>query len=1012
MHTSGRFQCTLPFFIVALLVWGLMPPVAQAQFMSSAPTLDGTCSDTGYSAGSSGWSMGWDDTYLYVCKTGGGTSDALMLYLDVDPLSGVITDGANSDGSLAGETAFGANFSNLPFRADVRVFYQVSSGVLEWKDDNGSGGWGSANTTAGQIDGGNSGSNREFRLQWSALGAISSRPSSFLWLGFYNSNTGFVFDELPADLPSGNIGGSATANNYFTVQATASGSATSPFADESFETRAGVTIGSSKTFHDVTNNSSSTLNIEDGGGTSTVQVDGTLISEGEVQINGDETLQMNDGSTLQLNAGSFIDDNSSGTGLSYQSGSTLRYNTSGTYGRSEEWNASNAPHHVQISNSTTVDMDNNAAQPTVGGNLTIDSGSTLNMDALASALDVAGDIEVDGTLTLSSAVGGDMEVAGDFNLDGTFTNSSRQVTFDGGAAQAISGTQDIAFAFLQISNSSGGVSISRATTVSDRLTLTSGTLTPSGNLTLTSTSESDFAFIDASGTGTVSGDVTAQRFLTGTANAPSGHWRFIGSPFAANYSGSAGDLFQVLWTQTNGGSGGDENSGGTANNVFTYNEGQDITTALSEGWTAVTNLNGTSNARGTGALVFVFADDTGTGDGAQDNWPKTLSASGSVDATENDGNAFDFTSVTFTNNDVTAQDGWNLVSNPFFAPIDWDAASGWTRTNIDATYYVYDADNNEYETFNHTTNTGTNGGVQNIAPFQAFFVKANAASPDLQATDAVKITSDVTLLKGDTETIPRLKLALVGDAGDEETIFAFTDSGMLGRDAGDAYQLAWPRSEAGMLSSQIAGEEAAFEIQNLPPPQDRLTLDLNVEANSGTFSLEAVELLDWPEGWTATLIDTETTATAELTLGETLTFTLSEATWADDSEAPTKDGVLDRMQVADAQATSRFQLVFDPAGSTATEAGATLPTRVTLDAAYPNPFNPQTTLRFALPEAGTVHLAVYDLLGREVALLVDGVQPTGWQEVTWQASDQASGVYLVRLVSGTQVQTQRVVLLK
>jgi len=95
-----------------------------------------------------------------------------------------------------------------------------------------------------------------------------------------------------------------------------------------------------------------------------------------------------------------------------------------------------------------------------------------------------------------------------------------------------------------------------------------------------------------------------------------------------------------------------------------------------------------------------------------------------------------------------------------------------------------------------------------------------------------------------------------------------------------------------------------------------------------------------------------------------------------------------------------------------------LPTEFALGQNYPNPFNPSTTIRFALPMETRVTLRVYDMLGREVALLVDGVREAGTYETTWNATGFASGIYLYRLearsAEGVQafVRTGRMALLK
>jgi uncharacterized repeat protein (TIGR01451 family) len=89
-----------------------------------------------------------------------------------------------------------------------------------------------------------------------------------------------------------------------------------------------------------------------------------------------------------------------------------------------------------------------------------------------------------------------------------------------------------------------------------------------------------------------------------------------------------------------------------------------------------------------------------------------------------------------------------------------------------------------------------------------------------------------------------------------------------------------------------------------------------------------------------------------------------------------------------------------------------IPTSFSLDSAYPNPFNPRTTIPFSMPEAGDVRLAVYDLLGREVAVLVDATLSAGSHQVSFDAGQVPSGTYLVRLSAGGTVESMTVTLVK
>jgi hypothetical protein len=79
---------------------------------------------------------------------------------------------------------------------------------------------------------------------------------------------------------------------------------------------------------------------------------------------------------------------------------------------------------------------------------------------------------------------------------------------------------------------------------------------------------------------------------------------------------------------------------------------------------------------------------------------------------------------------------------------------------------------------------------------------------------------------------------------------------------------------------------------------------------------------------------------------------------------------------------------------------------------YPNPFNPTTTIHYQLPTRAHVTLTVFDLLGRDVATLVDGMEEPGEKAATFDGSALASGVYFYRLKVGEFVQTRKLVLVR
>ncbi|MBL7075082.1 VCBS repeat-containing protein [candidate division KSB1 bacterium] len=79
---------------------------------------------------------------------------------------------------------------------------------------------------------------------------------------------------------------------------------------------------------------------------------------------------------------------------------------------------------------------------------------------------------------------------------------------------------------------------------------------------------------------------------------------------------------------------------------------------------------------------------------------------------------------------------------------------------------------------------------------------------------------------------------------------------------------------------------------------------------------------------------------------------------------------------------------------------------------YPNPFNPSTTIKYSLPEPGWVSLKVHNILGEEIAVLVDKRVEAGFHKVEWEATHLASGMYFYRIQAGDFVQTRKMLYLK
>ncbi len=111
-------------------------------------------------------------------------------------------------------------------------------------------------------------------------------------------------------------------------------------------------------------------------------------------------------------------------------------------------------------------------------------------------------------------------------------------------------------------------------------------------------------------------------------------------------------------------------------------------------------------------------------------------------------------------------------------------------------------------------------------------------------------------------------------------------------------------------------------------------------------------------------------------------------------------------------ADSVFPAVALDCGGVITDAQDDMPTSFALNNAFPNPFNPSTSISFALPSAEQVSLTVFNIAGQEVASLANGLMEAGNHSLTFDAAQLGSGVYLYTLQAGSFTETKKMVLVK
>jgi len=198
--------------------------------------------------------------------------------------------------------------------------------------------------------------------------------------------------------------------------------------------------------------------------------------------------------------------------------------------------------------------------------------------------------------------------------------------------------------------------------------------------------------------------------------------------------------------------------------------------------------------------------------------------------------------------------GWNLVANPYPSSIDWDAASGWTKNNVNAATYCH-VNASTWATY--IAEVEANGGSKYIAPGQGFFVQATAAG-ELGMTDAVRVHNATTFFKN-TEVVPNLiRLEVSGNGYKDEAVFRFLEEASAEFDGQyDAHKLFGDVPEAPQIYTLGSTE---LSINSMPATS---VVPVGVKAgNSGTYVISATEVNDMQF---ATLEDTKTGIFTDIT---------------------------------------------------------------------------------------------------------------------------------------------------
>ncbi|HYG20207.1 MAG TPA: T9SS type A sorting domain-containing protein [Ohtaekwangia sp.] len=398
------------------------------------------------------------------------------------------------------------------------------------------------------------------------------------------------------------------------------------------------------------------------------------------------------------------------------------------------------------------------------------------------------DITVEGLFSISggtfTSTSGTLDLKKNFILtSGNFIHHNGTVKFSGtmsGSAQTINTVAPVEFNHLVVSNTAAnpGLSIETSQNLKGILTLSGDVIVDADGtanaaifrlLSSGDNPATDAAIASLPTGAQVTGKLTVQRFMSKEGRANGNIYRYISAPVKG---AAVSDLQQEI--PVTGSFTGKSNCGGcgSSQSMFAYNESvitdtdRNAAIDLNDGYIDFPDLSNTETFMpGRGYSLFVRGALLST-------------AAWDLHGIINSGNVAPVSlPVSYTSSGTAANDGWNLVGNPFPSAIDWNASTGWTKANLENIIYVPDngsASALQYASWNGVT--GTNGGSRYIATGQAFWVKANGVgTPLLQVNENVKAPGAQATFFREMKLENILRITMANATTRDETVIHFRD---------------------------------------------------------------------------------------------------------------------------------------------------------------------------------------------------------------------------------------------
>ncbi|MEQ9169055.1 MAG: T9SS type A sorting domain-containing protein [Fulvivirga sp.] len=540
--------------------------------------------------------------------------------------------------------------------------------------------------------------------------------------------------------------------------------------------------------------------ITDALGDITINTSGPLVLDQDLQVNGNVTL---DGGSLSIGANSITVLGNwvrNGGSMASYSGQVIFNGTS------------------LINGSSTATFVN--VQVPSGASLTLPSGN----------ININGNLQIDPSATFS-ANGGTV----------TLGTTANQNIAAGGAS----------FNNIAVTKVSGTVTIAGALNLTGRLSFdgaSGATIASGGNLTIVSTSDG------ATGNGSIgvvpsganiTGNVVVQRFLSGEGRI----YRYLSSPVSGANLEQWRDDFPITGTFDDPSTG----TGINSTNPSLYRYIESLPGLADDGYEAYPASGALASSTievGRGYAAFIREGASST----------VIDVTGTVNLANN---ADIDLNVTYNDDgNGPANEGWNLVGNPFASSIDWDnvlSGTGGTRVNVNQGIQVRDnGAGGTYRVWDGSTGD-LNAGV--IGTGQAFWVQTTANGPSLTLNELAKTSSTGTFFREEkSDPIEVLQISLSDGVDTDNTFVKIIEGATLGYDLGDTPNL----NNVIFDVTTIAGDGVNLAINAIDYAGCSLSLPINVaDVSSGEYTLSfsqmesilSAESLSLVDNYTSTIVD-------------------------------------------------------------------------------------------------------------------------------------------------------------